>query len=184
MEALLFGPEVTNELAHVFIQVVEENLGDSPLVRISMDPAVAIHHVPPDLWHHAAKLCKNGNVTLYDTASALERIQDLSAQGSILVISVTLCVSALIRIIQVISRANILIIVGLLGGRFRVVIPILSIVLLWRRKQDRIVEIFCIIIDREGSLVEIIVYLVHGRLVGIGKSHRKNFWKHGAKDNI
>ena len=126
MEALLFGQEVTNELAHVFIQVVEENLGDSPLVRISMDPAVAIHHVPPDLWHHAAKLCKNGNVTLYDTASALERIQDFSAQGSILAIVVALCVAALVRIIQVISRVNIPMIAGLLGGRVRVVIPIFA----------------------------------------------------------
>ena len=79
-----------------------------------MDPAVAIHHFLPDLWNHTEIPCKNGKVTLYDTTSVLERIQDFSAQGSILDIVVAICVAALVRIIQVISTDNILIIFGLL----------------------------------------------------------------------
>ena len=51
-------------------------------------------------------------------------MQDFFAQGSILDIAVNLCVAALVRIIQVISRANILIDVVLPSGRVQVVIPI------------------------------------------------------------
>ena len=99
-----------------------------------MDPNVEIGHVLPDLWQHAEKPCNNEKVTLYDTALAIEHIQAFSAQGSTLAIIVAICVAALVRIIQVVSRSNILILVGLLGGRFRVLIPIFAIVLLWRRK--------------------------------------------------
>ena len=106
-----------------------------------MDPDVAVRHVILDLWNCAAKPCKNGKVSLYDTALAIEHIQAFSAQGSTLAIIVAICVAALVRIIQVVSRSNILILVGLLGGRFRVLIPIFAIVLLWRGKQDRILEI-------------------------------------------
>ena len=183
-EVLLFVPEVTNDLAHVCIHAVEEKLGDGPVGHISMDPAVAIHHVLPDLWHQAEKPCKNGKVTLYNTASALERIQKYSALGSILAIVVARCVTSLLIIIKVISRANILITVRLLGGRVQVVIPIFAIVLLSRSKQTRIFKIVCIILDRKGSLVYIIVYIVHGGIVGISKSQRKKCRKHGAKDNI
>ena len=49
-EVILFIPEVTNDLSHVCIQVVEENIGDAPLGCISMDPDVEICHVLPDLW--------------------------------------------------------------------------------------------------------------------------------------
>ena len=48
-EVILFGSEVTNDLSHVCIHIVEEKLGGGPLGRISMDPAVAIRHVLPDL---------------------------------------------------------------------------------------------------------------------------------------
>ena len=57
----------------------------------------------------------------------IECIQAFSPQGSILALVVALCVTELIRTIQVISRYNILINVRLLGGRFWVVIPILSL---------------------------------------------------------
>ena len=40
-----------------------------------------------------------------------------SAQGYILALVIALCVAALVRIIQVISKANIIIDVGILGGR-------------------------------------------------------------------
>ena len=172
VEVILFRPEVTYDLSHVCIHVVEENIGGVPLGRIFMDPSVGIYHLLPDLWYHAEKPCKNGKVALYNKASALERVQGFSAQGSILALVVTLYVASLVRIIQFISRANILIDVGILGGRFWVVIPIFAIVLLWRRKQARIIGIICILLDHKGSLVEIILYLVHVGLVGIGKSKR------------
>ena len=63
------------------------------------------------------------------------------AQSSILDLIVALYVAALVRIIQVISKANILIDIRLLGERVRVGIPIFAIVLLWRRKQANIFEI-------------------------------------------
>ena len=68
-EVLLFGPEVTLDLSHFCIHVVEENIVDDPLGRILMDPAVSICNVFPDLWDQAEKPRKNGRVTLYDTAS-------------------------------------------------------------------------------------------------------------------
>ena len=92
-----------------------------------MDPAVLIRHILPDLWHHAEKPCKNGKVTLYDTALALDPATYFSAQGSILALDVALCVAAIVRIIKVISRTNIPIEVGLFGGRVWVVIPIFAI---------------------------------------------------------
>ena len=46
---ILFGPEVTNDLDHVCIRVVEGNIGDGPLGRILMDPTIAIRHVLPGL---------------------------------------------------------------------------------------------------------------------------------------
>ena len=114
---------------------MEEKLGDGPLGRILVDHVVAACHVLPDLWYHAAKPSKNGKVTLCDTKLALERVQDFSAQGSILALVAALYVSALVIIVQVISRANILICIGVLVGRVRVAIPIFSIILLWQRKQ-------------------------------------------------
>ena len=114
-EVLLFVLEFTNDLDHVYIHVAEENLYGGPLGCISMDTAVAAHHVPTDLWNCAAKQCKNGKVTFYDTASTLERVQYFSDQGSIISIFVSLCVAALFRIIQVIPGSNILVDVRLLG---------------------------------------------------------------------
>ena len=81
---------------------MEERFVDSPFGRISMDPDVAIHHVLPNTR-------KNDKITLYNTSLALEHVQEFSGQGSILAQVVTICVAALVRIIQVISRANILI---------------------------------------------------------------------------
>ena len=115
-----------------------------------MDPAVVIIHALPDIWHLSEKPCKNGKVNLYDTALALECVQDFDAQGSILTLVIALCVSALVRIVQVISRSNIIINVGLLGGRVRGVITIFAILLLWQRKEARIVQIICIILDLQG----------------------------------
>ena len=120
---------------------MKEKLGDGPLNRILMDLDIAIHHVLPDLWHHAEKPCKDGKFTLYDTELALELMQDFSAQGFILTLVVAIYVSALFRIIQVISRSNTLINVTLLGGRFWLGIPIFAIFLLWWRKKSRIAEI-------------------------------------------
>ena len=68
-------------------------------------------------------------------------MQYFSAQSSILALVIALCVVALVRIIQVVSKANILVNVRLLNGRFQVVISIFDIVLLWQRKQSRIVDI-------------------------------------------
>ena len=76
------------------------------------------------LWHHTAKLFKNGKITLYYTELVLERIQLFSDQNSILSILVTIYVAAIVRTTQFISRSNILINAGLLGVRFQVVIPI------------------------------------------------------------
>ena len=123
-EVLLFGPEVTKDLARVCINVVAENIDDGPIGRISVDHDVAIRHVLPELCHHAAKPCKNGKFTLYDTALVLKRVKHFSAKGSILDIVIDLCVPSLIRIIQVISRSNILINIRLLGVRFQVFISI------------------------------------------------------------
>ena len=108
---------------HVYIRVMEEKICDGPLERISMDPSVAIRQVFTELFSHAAKPCKNYKVTLYDTVLALERVQYFDAQGFILALVVALRVAAIVRIIQVISWANILINVRLLNGRVRVVIP-------------------------------------------------------------
>ena len=102
-----------------------------------MDPAVAICHVLPELWDHAEKQFKNEKVTLYETASALECVQYFAAQGSILDIVVSLCVI----IIQFIYRSNILIDVGILGGKVQLVINIFAIVLLWHQKKYRTVDI-------------------------------------------
>ena len=133
-EVLLFVPEVTHDLANICIHIVKEKLGDGPLVCISMYPAVAIRHVLPDLWHHASKPRKNGKVTLYDTALALESVKYFSAQCFILTIVVSLCVSVITRIIQVISRSNIFIEVGPLSERVRAIMPIFPIILLCRQK--------------------------------------------------
>ena len=149
-----------------------------------MDPTVEIRHVLPDLWHHVSKPCKNGKVTLYDTASALEGMQNISAQGSILALVITLYISVLIRIIQVISRANIIIYIGLLGGRVQVLIPILAIILLWRWKQPNIFVIVCIILDCEGSLVDITVYIFYGEHFGTGNLKQNKFQKKSVKDDI
>ena len=183
-EVLLFRPEIINCLAHVCIHIVEGKHGGGPIGCLFMDPAVAIRHVLPDSWHHTAKPCKDEKFNIYDTELALERVKYFSAQGYILTIAVALCVTSLVIIIQVISWSNILIIVVLLGGRVQVVIPIFSIVLLWWRKQARIVEIVYILLNRESSLVDIILYLVRGGLVRIGKSQRNKCQKHGVKDNI
>ena len=95
-----------------------------------MYPTVLIRYILSDLCHNTSKTCKNGKVTHYNKASALERVADFSAQGSILALVVVLCDISLLRIIQVISRSNILINVRLLGGIVRVVIPIFTIILL------------------------------------------------------
>ena len=79
VEVILFRPEVTYDLSHVCIHVVEENIGGVPLGRIFMDPSVGIYHLLTDLWYHAEKPCKNGKVALYNKASALERVQGFSA---------------------------------------------------------------------------------------------------------
>ena len=111
-------------------------------------------------------------------------MQDCSAQVSILGLVLSLCVAVLFIIIQFISKDNILVDVGLLRGRVQVVIPIFAIVLLLQRKQARIVDTVCIFLDIKVSLVYIIVYLVHGELVGISKSQRTKFRKHGTKEDI
>ena len=127
---LFFGSEFTNDLAHVCIYFIEENLDNIPLSCLSVDPDVAIFLGFPDLWYHAAKPFKNWKVTLYDTALALECIKYFSAQGYILSTFVALCVTAFFRIIQSISRSNTPIIVGLLGERVRAVIHLFAIFLL------------------------------------------------------
>ena len=111
-------------------------------------------------------------------------MQDFAAQYSILALVVALCGATLVIMIQVISRDNILIDVRPLCRILWIVIPIFAIVLLWWRKQARIVEIVYILLNRESSLVDIILYLVRGGLVRIGKSQRNKCQKHGVKDNI
>ena len=64
-----------------------------------------------------------------------------SAHGSILTLAIAICVAAIVIIVLVISRANILFDVVLLGGRVRLVIPIFAIVILWQQEQARIVDI-------------------------------------------
>ena len=44
-EVLLFNPEVTNDLTHVCIHVVEENIGDVPIGLIFMDHNVVIRQI-------------------------------------------------------------------------------------------------------------------------------------------